>query len=275
MQVNGYYTVRVLNADGTCKHSHSGKNIITNRGRSNVFNGNFGDKIKIGTGRAAEALPTTSLGNELVDYTLTGTWSSKYISSINVERNTVSSSAVLVGRTAVFQSNQIISELGIVNNADELNTYSLLRDIAGILTTVTVNAGEILEIEYEVVLTCVFVEAMEASSGFKQVITYRLPAIYSIGLSSTVPNVTILKSDFDGANNGTVPVDVQVSNVGSTRKNGSTITAFIPANVTAYTGEAYGFLINNVNGFTVGLFFTDSFVLDTLKEYTAKAVFDL
>lgn len=273
MNVLGKYTLRVLKGNRIIRTIKC-ENIVTNIGRANIFNGNFGTKVAIGTGRAPENLSTTALGNKY-GTEITGEWKAKYASSIDVPNNIIKSSGVLVGRTATLTENIIVTELGIVNNDGELTTYSLLRDIAGELTTITVNVGEVLEIEYEIVIQCTYSQEFTADSGLKRVVTYRMPAINNISNTASTSSTNLLKSAEDGLSTGTPPTDVHTGNAGTTSKNNKTFTVNVPANVTSYGGDVFGFLISNMMGFTIGIFTSEKFKIESVKEYTAKAVFDL
>lgn len=273
MNILGKYTLRVLRNNQVIR-SIECENIVTNVGRANIFNGNFGTKVAIGTGRAPESISTTALGNKFGSE-ITGEWKTKFVSSIDVPNNTIKSSGVLVGRTATLTENVIVTELGIVNNAGELTTYSLLRDIEGDLTTITINVGEVLEIEYEVVIQCTYAQEFTADSGLKRVVTYRMPAINSITNTTSTSSTNLLKSAEDGLSTGTPPTDVHTGNAGTTSKNNKTFTVNVPANVTSYGGDVFGFLISNMMGFTIGIFTAEKFKIESIKDYTAKAVFDL
>lgn len=270
----GLYTLRVRNHEGTVLHEHQGHNIVTNRGYSNVFAGNFGNIVTVGNGRAAEEASTTALNSPVMS-AITGAWATNYTSAINATNNVIRSSATLVCRSAAATGNFVISEIGISNSTGDLNTYSLIRDIDGSLTTVTVNTGEILEIEYEIIISATYVQWFTDSetSLIERVTLYRLPALHSITNSATKNDVILLKSKDDDISVGSLPTTTaRHTNVGTTRKANGIITSTVPANSISYADNVFGYMVDNLNGFTLSMYLKTPHKIDSKLEYTARYV---
>lgn len=281
MNIEGRYNINVIGTDGEVKSSLSCHNIVTNLGKANTMNGMFGDRIAFGTGRAQEALSTTALGAQF-GKEISGKWSDSYASSIDVSKNTIKSSGVLIGRSEPFKTSTIITELGIKNSNGELSTYSLLRDVQGELTTVTLVEGEILEVEYEIVITCKYVQEMPEESGLSNVVIYRLPPINRIPNTYSETYIYPMSNGDMNTSEGAIPSNFEtVGSAGTTSKNNKTFEAHIPASILVHKKPVFGFMLKSdttqfsrTSGFVIGAYLRESFTIDPDKDYSTKIIFE-
>jgi len=125
------------------------QNIFTRNGLYDWARRTLGSQLAIGEGTRE---PVEEI-SALVQYikSASGTYSTVESHVVDTEKNTLSSTRLL---NVLFEREtqaRNYSELGIhADDIGRLQTYALLRDVSGVLGTVTVLPGERLRVEYEI-----------------------------------------------------------------------------------------------------------------------------
>ena len=144
--LEGFYTMRVIRPDGTCRHESTFSNLILTQGLNRLGTGGFGGYVHVGSGSTAPLVTDTAMQSS--------------VAVTNSHRNTqvgIAAAAPYYGwsrRTYRFAEGVAagnLSEVGIGwGTGSNLFSRALIKDSFGDPTTITVLSDEILDVSYEI-----------------------------------------------------------------------------------------------------------------------------
>lgn len=146
VSLEGFYTMRVIRPDGSCRHESTFSNLILTQGLNRLGTGGFGGYVQVGSGSTAPLVTDTGM-QSFVASTTSGILS----------EGGVQAAAPYYGwarRTYRFAEGVAagnLSEVGIGwALGSNLFSRALIKDSFGDPTTITVLSDEILDVTYEI-----------------------------------------------------------------------------------------------------------------------------